>query len=439
MIALSIDETHRRVVEAVLSLEGAEEVPLREARGRVSCRDVRAAGDQPRFDSSAMDGWAVNGSGDGGYRIVGESRAGRAFGRVLGEGEAIHISTGAKIPAGAAAIVRRENGRVAAGVLIAQGVAPGRDMRLRGCDFRRGDPLLHAGRRLDHFDIARLAASGLDRLHVNSVPRVALLATGNEIVRPGRTAPAEGNYDALSFALWARLTQLGVTVTDLGSAEDSDAAIRERAVSAGADILIVIGGASGGRHDRARAAFAPHGLEVMVPAVRMKPGKPFWFGRYDGRRLVAGLPGNPVAALAALELFIVPALLAVQGRPAAFRWEPCAAPAQGVPGGAERVRFARRGATGTEVIDCDDSAALSPLAGADALCRIGPDGARSADLLMHETGPAPSCQAARVENEMKTFPLHDRVNETFLPVAARYGAGTINHQAGSVYEMLFIK
>ncbi|WP_395335853.1 molybdopterin molybdotransferase MoeA [Novosphingobium sp. BL-8H] len=384
MNALSIDETWRIVTHAVAATHATETVPLRQAFGRCNVEDIRAGGDQPRFDSSAMDGWAVaDGAGAHEYRIVGESRAGVGFDRAIEAGEAVHISTGAVIPQGATAIVRRERGMVRGQTLIAGEIAPGRDMRQRGCDFRKGDLLLAAGRQIDHFDIARLAASGLAHLCVARRPNLALLATGDEIVVSGAVAGPGGNYDALSPALWARMTQLGATITDLGVAPDHDGSIFDRAISSDARLLIVTGGASGGRHDRVRAALGPMGLEVLVPAVRMRPGKPFWFGRWgrDGERLVVGLPGNPVAALAALELFVVPTLMAAQGLSPVMAWRPCASMPVRAGTGGERVRFARRSGDGVDIIGMEDSAALSPLLGANALCRQTDFGTRMADLL----------------------------------------------------------
>lgn len=380
MTALSIDEASRVVTDALAATCAFEDVPLRQANGRFCPDAMFATGDQPRFDSAAMDGWALSGWGGDQYRIVGESRAGCAFDRTLEAGEAVYISTGAMIPPGASAVVRREQGVVADGMLTALEIVPGRDMRRQGCDFRRGAMLLPAGRRIDHFDIARLAASGLSRLRVARRPHVALLATGDEIVAAGHKAPACGNYDALSPALWARMAALGVEVDDLGVARDDDAGILERACASDAGLLVVTGGASGGRHDRVRSALMPMGLEVLVPAVRMRPGKPFWCGRWGDGRLVAGLPGNPVAALATLELFLVPALLAAQGLPSALEWSHCHAARPTGSAGAERVRFARRHVAQVDVIGMEDSAALSPLLGANALCRQTEFGTRVADL-----------------------------------------------------------
>lgn len=379
--ALSIEEAHRIVTGAMAALSKPCDTPLRESLGRVAACEVLARCDQPRFDSAAMDGWAVRESASGpsgAYRIVGESRAGHAFEGPFAHGEAIHVSTGAVFPSEADRLVRREYGRVVEGVLrcevaAPEAVCPGRDIRRRGCDFREGDRLLATGRRIDHLDIARVAASGIGAVSVWRAPRVGLLATGDEIMVPGTPARPSGNYDALSPALWARLRQIGVVMHDLGIAGDDDAAIAGRAMAADIDVLVVIGGASGGRHDRVRTALDAHHLRVLVPGVRMRPGKPFWFGRCDDGRLVVGLPGNPVAALIAAELFLIPALLRVQGLPDDLNWTPI--PGKPADGPFDKVRFCRKdGDAPPRISGGSDSAALSPVFDADALHRTGPTG-----------------------------------------------------------------
>ncbi|WP_443478473.1 molybdopterin molybdotransferase MoeA [Novosphingobium aerophilum] len=382
--SFAIDDAHA-VVTGMLGGPGrTETVALGAGLGRIAARGVAATGDQPRFAAAAMDGWAICRGDDGGqegggtsFRVIGESRAGHAFQGELQAGEAVHVSTGAMMPGGADALVRREQGRQLGTVLSIGECVSGRDIRPRGCDFRQGARLLVAGKRIDHFDIARLAASGTAQVEVRARPRVALLATGDELVVPGAMAHAAANYDALSPALCARLGQVGAAVLDLGIAADDDAAIAARLRRADAEILVVIGGASGGRHDRVRAALGGLGLSVLVPSVRMRPGKPFWFGRLGDDRFVMGLPGNPVAALAAAELFLVPALLALQGLGAAISWTDC--PELGDPAGeagCERLRFARLADNAgagrcIELLGGSDSAALAPLLGANALVRLG--------------------------------------------------------------------
>lgn len=388
----AIDQALAMIMERLPEPGPVQQVSLGAAAGRVCAREVTAPGDQPRFVSAAMDGWAVSGVHQT-YQLVGESRAGAGFAGTLADGQAVRISTGAVMPAGADALVRREQGREQERLVQVAACRPGRDIRQRGCDFRQGDVLLAAGRVIDHLDVARVAAAGLAYLPVTHLPRVAVLATGDEIVPAGCRIGAAGNYDALSPALLGRLRGMGIPADHLGIAGDSEAAIAARLAGLcsdeAAEVLIVIGGASGGRHDRVRHALAARGLSVMVPGVAMRPGKPFWCGVMDGGRLVFGLPGNPVAALVALELFVVPALRAMMGvrmdDACAQRWIDLPDHPAGDAGEAARVRFARwgldwAGRVQAQVLGEDDSAALSPLGGANGLIRTG-EGAPCARLL----------------------------------------------------------
>lgn len=367
---MSVDQARDLILRSMPRPGGAETVSLAHALGRVAVEDVAAPGDQPRFDCAAMDGWVVCGQA-GAYRVVGESRAGAPYPRAMAQGEAVAISTGAVVPEGASALVRREQGHEDQGQLTIAAYRPGRDMRLRGCDFRRGDVLVAAGRVVDHLDIARVAASGIDRIAVRPVLRVALLATGDEIVPGGGEPGPGGAWDALSPAIMARIDG----VQSLGVARDADGDIAGRVAASDAQVVIVIGGASGGRHDRVRHALGELGLAVVVPCVAMRPGKPFWCGHLEGGRFVFGLPGNPVAALVALELFVIPALSG--GEPQGW----IDLPPQDTGEGSDRLRFARWsvGADGrihADALGQGDSASLAPLAGANGLMRIAADGRR---------------------------------------------------------------
>lgn len=375
----SIDAALAMILRHLPASARQHTIPIVAALGRVSASAVLAPGDQPRFDSAAMDGWVVAGV-HAAYRVVGESRAGAAYDARLRDGEAVAISTGAVVPPGATALIRREQGREVGGVLSIAAYAPGRDVRPRGCDFRAGDVLLGAGQVIGHLDIARVAAAGIATLAVRAAPKVALLATGDEITPGGQDAGAFGNYDALSPAILARL---GGGARHLGIVRDLDGAIVDRLAGCDADAVIVIGGASGGRHDRVRHALGELGLQVMVPGVAMRPGKPFWCGVMDGGRMVFGLPGNPVAALVALELFVRPALAAMAGAVEERCWvdledqEPTA-------GEYARVRFARwelrpEGLV-VQPLGQGDSAALMPLMGANGLICHDGTGARFLSL-----------------------------------------------------------
>jgi len=377
----SIDAALEVILGNIPRSARCENVSIAGTLGRVSAVNVFAPGDQPRFDSAAMDGWMVVGE-HAAYRVVGESRAGAAYLDTLRDGEAVVISTGAVVPRGATALIRREQGFAADGALRIGAYHPGRDVRPRGCDFRAGDVLLGEGQVIDHLDIARVAAAGIATLAVRAAPQVALLATGDEITPGGQEAGAFGNYDALSPAILARL---GDGARHLGIVRDMDGAIAERIAACDADVMIVIGGASGGRHDRVRHALGELGLQVMVPSVAMRPGKPFWCGLIEGGRVVFGLPGNPVAALVALELFVLPALMAMAGARPARDWIDLEDEAP-LAGAYARVRFARweMGAGGLAVraLGQGDSAALMPLAGANGVIRHDGAGARLLPLAL---------------------------------------------------------
>jgi molybdopterin molybdotransferase len=374
MPSFSIDDAQLLIRETMRSPQSIERIDLSHALGRSSARDISATEDQPRFDAAAMDGWAVSDTPSIPYVLVGESRAGSAYQGILQPGEAVTISTGAPIPAGSTALVRREQGKSTGRTLIIENYQPGRDIRCRGSDFRCGDMLLPTGKPIDHLDIARMAASGIAQLDVWRRPTLAILATGDEIMPAGSEPRAGGTYDSLSPALLARLSQIGTAATHLGIARDDKHDIARRIESAGADIFIIIGGSANGRHDRVRSSLTARGLSILLPSVNMRPGKPFWFGRFDGDRFVFGLPGNPIAALAAVELFIIPALRAMQGLPSEPEW--ITLPTATIPGmaGHDRVSFARmtvaaNAALQVQPLGGSDSAALAPISGANALLR----------------------------------------------------------------------
>ena len=321
MPSFSIDDAQLLIQETVRGSKSVERIDRHHALGRSTAKDIAATGDQPRFNAAAMDGWAVCGAPSSPYTPVSESRTGSAHHGTLLPGEAVSISTGAPVPRGATALVRREHGKATSETLVIKNYQP--------------------GKHIDHLDIARMAASGIAQIDVWRRPTLAILATGDEIIPAGSEPTAFGTYDSLSPALLARLSQMGTPASHLGVARNDDHDIARRIKSAGADISIIIGGSSNGRHDRVRSSLTELGLSILLPSVRMRPGKPFWFGRLGGGRFVFGLPGNPVAALAAVELFIIPALRALQGLPSEPEW--IAIPALAMPGtgGHDRVRFAR--------------------------------------------------------------------------------------------------
>jgi molybdopterin molybdotransferase len=292
----------------------AENVPIAGAAGRVLADAARAEVDLPPFDSSAMDGFAVRAAETPGrLNVVGRSAAGRPATQALASGEAIAISTGAVVPAGADAIVPVEHAVLAGGEVRVERVGEGDNRRSRGGDVRRGDVVVPAGVRLGPAQVGALAAVGAGSVRCGRRPRVAVLATGTELRMPGEHLDAGEIYESNTLLLRAQLESAGAEVAVLERVAD-DAAATRAALDAGlaADVLITSGGVSVGEHDLVRGALADLGVEEIFWRVAVRPGKPVAFGT-RGATLVFGLPGNPVSTLVGFELFVRPAILALQG------------------------------------------------------------------------------------------------------------------------------
>jgi molybdopterin molybdotransferase len=308
-----IDEALALVLEWARPLE-AEEVPIAAAAGRVLAEDARASVDLPPFPSSAMDGYAVRACDTPGRLvIVGHSAAGRPETRALGAGEAIAISTGAVVPTGADAVVPVERTKVAGDALEVEAVVAGENRRAQGGDVLAGDRVVLAGTRLGPPQIGALAAVGAAVVRCARRPRVVVLATGTELRAPGEPLGPGEIYESNTLLLHAQLTSAGADVVVLDPVADNERATREALESGlAADVLITSGGVSVGTHDLVRAALAELGAEEIFWRVAVRPGKPIAFAVRDGT-LVFGLPGNPVSALVGFELFVRPAVHALQG------------------------------------------------------------------------------------------------------------------------------
>ena len=299
----------------------AEMVPLGDGLGRVLAEDLASRRTQPPAAVSAMDGYAVRAAdvsdAPAALRIVAEIAAGAAWTGSVGEREAARIFTGAPVPAGADAIVIQEDcERSGDRVTVREPAAAGAYVRPAGLDFAEGDVLLSAGRRLTSRDIGLAAAMNRPWLPVRRRPRVALLATGDEIALPGEPLGPQQIVSSSGPGLAALVAEAGGQAVSLGVAEDSTESLRARAAGAeGADILVTMGGASVGEHDLVQSALAEDGLEVDFWRIAMRPGKPLMFGRMVGA-LVLGLPGNPVSAFVCALLFLRPLIDAMLGLPA---------------------------------------------------------------------------------------------------------------------------
>jgi molybdopterin molybdotransferase len=307
-------------------LAGADPMPeemvaLEAAHHRVLARDVAARRTQPPQAMSAMDGYAVR-AADAAHaqaklKVIGEVAAGRPFDRAIGPGEAARIFTGGVIPDGADAVVIQED-TLADGnsITITETAAPGRNVRVAGVDFREGDVLLSAGTRLSDRDLSLAASMNYPELPVRKRPKLALLATGDELVMPGTTlGPGQIVYSN-GYALRALARAEGADTIDLGVAADTikatTAGIR-RARQSGADILVTTGGASVGDHDLVKTSLEAEGVTMAFWKIAMRPGKPMMHGRLGAMRVV-GVPGNPVSSYVCTMLFVVPLIRALSGR-----------------------------------------------------------------------------------------------------------------------------
>ena len=314
---ISVAEALQRVIVGITPLP-AEQVGVAEALGRVLAEDVASRVTQPPADVSSMDGYAVRSDDLAGapatLERIGESAAGKAFDGRVGPGQAVRIFTGAPVPAGADAVVIQEN-TVSAGdlVTVKEGVAAGAHIRPKGLDFSQGQVLLRPGRALTARDVGMAAAMNVPWLKVRRRPRIAILATGNEVVMPGEPLGPDQILSSNSLALAAAVTAFGGEPLNLGIAgDDADSLVELIAAARGADMLVTIGGASVGDYDLVGKVLANEGLELDFYRIAMRPGKPLIFGHL-GDTPVLGLPGNPVSVGVTSVLFLGPAMRVMLG------------------------------------------------------------------------------------------------------------------------------
>ncbi len=314
MSLLSIDEALDRVLERVQPLE-PEDVPLAAAAGRVLAAPASAAVDLPSFPASAMDGFALRADETPAtLPVVARIAAGGPAERPLAAGETMAIATGGVVPEGADSVVPIEDVDVRDGLVVVPAeVHVGANVRERGGDLRAGDTVVSKGVRLGPVQLGALAAAGVTVVRCSRVPRAVLAVTGTELRQPGEPLERGQIYDANGIILATQIGSTGAEVERLPPVRDDPDATRA-AIEHGlaADVLVTSGGVSVGVLDLVRATEAELGVEEVFWQVAVRPGKPVAFG-VRSRTLVFGLPGNPVSSLVGFELFVRPALLALQG------------------------------------------------------------------------------------------------------------------------------
>lgn len=320
---LSVEDARARMLDGVgpgapetLTLDTA-------ALGRYLAETIRAQRDQPPFDASAMDGWAVRLADTADesvrLRIAGESAAGAGYEQALQAGEAVRIFTGAPVPAGADMVCIQEEA-VRDGDRVRMGPLRGKsNIRGRGGDFHAGEALLEAGMRLTPARLSLAAAGGAAEARFAPRPRIAILSTGEELVAAGGAPGPWQIFDSNSPGLTALAASWGAVAQRLATTGDDLDAIADAVRGVEADLIVTVGGASVGDHDLVKPALERLGLKQTVGSIAVRPGKPTWFGTLEDGRRVLGLPGNPASAFVCAELFLKPLLTAWQGGDPALR------------------------------------------------------------------------------------------------------------------------
>ena len=304
---------------------GSEEIPLERSLGRVLAEDVRANRDQPPYDVSAMDGFAVRSAdlatGGAVLTVIEDIKAGDLPRKTVASGQCVRIMTGAPIPPGADAVIRVEDARMLTDdcVEITVPVKAGNDIRVRGENMRHGDIVLHAGTEITPGVVGLLATVKRARITVYRRPRVAILSSGDELEALEAPFDADKIPESNSHALMAQLQALGIEPVRLGIARDDPAELAAFLRQGfDYDVLLVSGGSSVGVHDHVRPMLEALGVAMHFWRVEMRPGHPLAFGTRDGR-LVFGLPGNPVSSMVCVEQFVLPALRRMMGHTILFR------------------------------------------------------------------------------------------------------------------------
>jgi molybdopterin molybdotransferase len=377
MALLSVAKALERVTKGLTPLE-TERVALDRGRSRVLAEDLAARLTQPPFDASAMDGYAVRAQDVATLpvklKLVGQAAAGSGFEGRVGRGEAVRIFTGAPVPDGADAIVIQEHGEEASGLVVVKEAAESRYIRPRGQDFAEGEVLLMAGTRLGPRELMLAAAMNHVELPVRRKPKVAILATGDEVVAPGSELAPDQIVSSVPLGVAALVETHGGEAMSLGIAKDERESIVTLArAGKGADILLTIGGASVGERDLVAAALKSEGLDLDFWKIAMRPGKPMLYGRM-GHQRVLGVPGNPVSALICAHIFLLPMMARMLGLADVAHPEPQAALGEEIEANGVREHYMRAVSEwqedGTRVVrplPSQDSSLVAALVRADCL------------------------------------------------------------------------
>lgn len=320
---LSVDEARHRILSGVQILS-QETISLQHAQGRLLARALSARRTQPPVDVSAMDGYALRAEDvakPNGLRLIGESAAGHGFEGLLGEGETVRIFTGAPVPKGADAVLLQENALRSEDGMIhpRESVLSGENIREKGLDFSEGQAALSAGSILGPAELALAAAMNHAEVPVVRRPRIAIMASGDELVLPGKNPGPSQIIACNSFAVAGLARDAGGEVIDLGLFKDDLEQLQlgiSQARALKVDILVTLGGASVGDHDLLRPALLEQGMKLDFWRIAMRPGKPLIYGSLGDMRIL-GLPGNPVAAFVCSLVFLCPLIRAMQGDPQA--------------------------------------------------------------------------------------------------------------------------
>ena len=376
---IRVDEALGRIFAALPRL-GTETVALSAARGRVLAEPLRANHTQPPFDASAMDGYAVRAADVDPARaltLAGTSQAGARFVGLMDRGQCVRIFTGAPLPIGADAVIMQEEATAKGNrITFSTLPKPGQNIRRQGHDYARGDALIAAGTALTPAMLALAASANNPTLTVFRRPRIAVLATGDELLPPGSVLGPDQIIASNSFGLIALVSPYADSVLDLGIAPDVPAMIESKvlsAIDAGVDVIITSGGASVGDRDYVQEVLKDLGVTLEFWALRMRPGKPLMFGT-RGNTLVFGLPGNPVSALVTASVILKPALRALTGHADPF-WPVIGVPIlTGLPPNGPRRHYIRGVMSRNDIgflqvtpLSETDSSHASSLARADAL------------------------------------------------------------------------